>query len=69
MNSPTFLDVLRAKRIVDQYLPRTPLHHYPLLDELVGALKIREQVRGKIIALILSGGNISPEQLRECLNS
>ncbi len=36
---------------------------------LAGALRVRERVRGKTIALILSGGNISPEQLRECLNS
>ncbi|MBI3361384.1 MAG: threonine/serine dehydratase [Chloroflexi bacterium] len=35
---------------------------------LAAALKIRERVRGKTVALILSGGNISPEQLRECLS-
>jgi threonine dehydratase len=31
---------------------------------LAGALKLRERVRGKTIALILSGGNISLEQVR-----
>jgi threonine dehydratase len=36
---------------------------------LAAALKMRERVRGKTIALILSGGNISPEQLRECLKA
>jgi threonine dehydratase len=36
---------------------------------LAGALKARERLRGKTIALILSGGNISPEQLRMCLDS
>lgn len=36
---------------------------------LAGALKIRDRVEGKTIALILSGGNISPEQLRECLDA
>jgi threonine dehydratase len=29
---------------------------------------MRQQVQGKKIALILSGGNISPEQLRMVLN-
>lgn len=34
---------------------------------LAGALKLRDQLRGKAIALVLSGGNISPEQLKQCL--
>ena len=34
---------------------------------LAGALKLQDRVRGKTIALILSGGNIAPEQLREIL--
>ena len=34
---PTFQDVLRAKQIVSRYLARTPLHHYPALNQLVGA--------------------------------
>ncbi len=37
MNEPAFLDVLRARRVVSAHLPRTPLHHYPSLDALVGA--------------------------------
>jgi threonine dehydratase len=36
---------------------------------LAAALKIREQLKGKTVALILSGGNIAPEQLRSILNS
>lgn len=36
---------------------------------LAAALRLREQICGKTIALILSGGNISPEQLRHYLNS
>jgi threonine dehydratase len=35
---------------------------------LAGALALRERVRGKTVVLILSGGNISPEQLRQCLS-
>ena len=34
---------------------------------LAAALRIKEQIQAKKIALILSGGNISPEQLRQCL--
>jgi threonine dehydratase len=34
---------------------------------LAAALQIREQLQGKKVALILSGGNISPAELRECL--
>jgi threonine dehydratase len=34
---------------------------------LAGALCIRDQVRGKKVALILSGGNASPDELRRCL--
>ena len=34
---------------------------------MAGALKMRDQVRGKKIALICSGGNISPDQLRALL--
>lgn len=36
---------------------------------LAAALKMPERVRGKKVALILSGGNISPEQLRLCLDA
>lgn len=34
---------------------------------LAAALKIRAQVEGKKVALILSGGNISPAELSQCL--
>ena len=34
---------------------------------LAGALSMPERVAGKKIALILSGGNIAPDQLRTCL--
>ena len=36
---------------------------------LAAALKIREQLQGKKIALILSGGNISPAELSQCLTA
>jgi threonine dehydratase len=34
---------------------------------LAAALKLRERLAGKKVALVLSGGNISPTQLREIL--
>jgi threonine dehydratase len=34
---------------------------------LAAALRIRERLRGKKVALILSGGNASPDELRGCL--
>src|SRR5437867_1435813 len=37
MTGPTFTDVLRARRVIDAHLPRTPLHHYPTLDRLLQA--------------------------------
>lgn len=37
MNLPTFLDVLHARRVIDNHLSPTPLHHYPALDRLLDA--------------------------------
>ena len=37
-------------------------------SSLVAAMHLKEQIRGKKVALILSGGNISPQQLRYCLS-
>ncbi|MCK4429988.1 MAG: hypothetical protein KAW19_01680 [Candidatus Aminicenantes bacterium] len=34
---PTFKDVLEAKRILKEYLPRTPLYSYPQLNQLLDA--------------------------------
>ena len=36
-------------------------------SSLAGALQLRDQLAGKKVALILSGGNITPEQLRTVL--
>jgi threonine dehydratase len=35
---------------------------------LAAAIRLRDQVRGKTVALILSGGNIAPDQLRRYLS-
>ena len=34
---------------------------------LAAAMKIKERVKGKTIVLVLSGGNIAPDKLKECL--
>lgn len=35
--APTFTDVIRAQKTIRPYLPPTPLHHYPALDDLLDA--------------------------------
>jgi threonine dehydratase len=37
MEQPTFKDILNARRRIEPYLLRTPLIHYPALDDLTGA--------------------------------
>ena len=37
MQAPTFRDVLLAKRQIQPYLQRTPMHSYPAINELIGA--------------------------------
>ncbi len=34
---------------------------------LAAALRLQDELRGQKVALILSGGNISPDELRQCL--
>lgn len=63
--------------LVDDDEMRTAIMHYlekaKTLAEpagaasLAAALKLRDQLQGKKVALILSGGNISPAELRDCL--
>ena len=36
MKQPTFVDILAARKRILPYLPRTPLHHYPAIDALIG---------------------------------
>ncbi len=37
IHPPTFADILQAHKTILPYLPPTPLHHYPALDQLLGA--------------------------------
>ena len=36
---------------------------------LAAAMQLRDEFQGKKVALILSGGNISPDELRQCLDA
>ena len=37
LERPTFKDVLRAKKLIKDYLPRTPLYSYPQVNQLLDA--------------------------------
>jgi threonine dehydratase len=37
MDRPTFKDVLETRKLISQYLPRTPLYYYPQLNQLLDA--------------------------------
>lgn len=37
MNPPNLADIFRARQVVSRYLPRTPLHYYPRLSEMLDA--------------------------------
>jgi threonine dehydratase len=44
MQQLTIADVLRARTILDQYLPPTPMWSYPVLDEVAGArLRVKHE--------------------------
>lgn len=57
MDTPTFLDVLRAKQNIAPYLPRTPLFNYPALDQATGLqLYIKHENYQPIGAFKVRGG-------------
>jgi threonine dehydratase len=63
---PTFTDVLAARRVINRYLRPTPLHNYPLLDELVGAqVWVKHENYQPIGAFKLRGGIAFMAQLPE----
>ena len=68
MEIPTFRDVLLARRQIDPYLARTPLHSYPALDELVGTrVFVKQENYQPVGAFKVRGGinlvsQLSPEE-------
>lgn len=65
---PDFRDVLMARRQIRPYLPRTPLHSYPPIDELIGAdVYIKHENYQPIGAFKVRGGinlvsQLAPEE-------
>src|SRR3712207_1723504 len=68
MRTPDFQDVLRAQRQIRPYLPRTPLHRYAALDELVGtSVYVKHENYQPVGAFKVRGGvnlisQLSPEE-------
>lgn len=57
LKHPTFQDVLLARRRIRPYLPPTPLHRYPALDELVGtAVYVKHENYQPVGAFKVRGG-------------
>jgi threonine dehydratase len=57
MNIPTFQDVLRARQRIRPYLPPTPLHRYPALDDLIGtAVYVKHENYQPVGAFKVRGG-------------
>ena len=57
MRMPDFHDVLSAQKQIRQYLPRTPLHRYPALDELIGtAVYVKHENYQPVGAFKVRGG-------------
>ncbi len=57
MLPPTFTQILQARQTIKNYLPRTPLIHYPALDQLVGTrLLIKHENHQPVGAFKVRGG-------------
>jgi threonine dehydratase len=66
MNSPTFQDVLRARRTISPYLQPTPMHNYPALDQMLGAtVYVKHENYQPIGAFKVRGGINLMSQLSE----
>jgi threonine dehydratase len=66
--SPEFVDILKARKIIRAHLPPTPLHHYPVLDQLLHArILIKHENYQPIGAFKIRGGinlisHLSPDE-------
>lgn len=55
--APTIMDILDARRLISSYLPRSPLHQYPALSELLGCeVYIKHENHQPIGAFKVRGG-------------
>jgi threonine dehydratase len=68
LQPPTFADVLSARKRIAPYLRPTPLYHYPLLDDLIGAeVWVKHENHQPVGAFKVRGGinlaaQLSPEE-------
>jgi threonine dehydratase len=73
LNPPTFADVLDARRVIGQYIHRTPLRHYPGLSRLIGAdIWVKHENLQVLNVFKVRGGlnlvsRLSPEEKRRGL--
>jgi threonine dehydratase len=73
LQAPTFKDVLAARKRIAPYLRPTPLYHYPLLDELIGAeVWVKHENHQPIGAFKVRGGvnlaaQLSPDERKRGL--
>lgn len=66
MQFPTFCDVLEAQKRIRPYLPRTPLHTYPAVNELLGTeVFIKHENYQPVCAFKVRGGINLVSQLSE----
>lgn len=66
LRAPTFADVLHARRTVERYLHRTPLLHWPLLDETLGCeVLVKHENHQPIGAFKVRGGVYLVSRLAE----
>ena len=66
LQPPTFQDVLKARQVVGRYLPRTPLHFYPALSDLLGCqVYVKHENHQPVGAFKVRGGVYLVSQLSE----
>ena len=66
LKPPKYSDIQKARRVIRRFLPRTPLHNYPMLDELVGArVWVKHENYQPIGAFKIRGGLNIISQLSE----
>jgi len=66
LQPPTFQDVLKARQVVRRYLPRTPLHFYPALSDLLGCqVYVKHENHQPVGAFKVRGGVYLASQLSQ----
>ncbi len=66
LQPPNFQDVLKARRVVDRYLRRTPLHFYPALSDLLGCqVYVKHENHQPVGVFKVRGGVYLASQLSE----